>query len=154
LRRAGGELRTGSRRVLHPVRPESPWVSLRMQRGNADDALLRHLYGPRWRQRLEVPPGRRHRHAAVTGAGLVAVAAGALAVAAPRGRRLTGPVAALAGSAWLAGTAEFAAARIAPGPRDAAEVGRMVVTSVLIPPLAVAHWLRGWLRHARAQPWR
>jgi hypothetical protein len=58
-------------------------------------------------------------------------------------------LAAAAGAAWLAGTAEFAAARIAPGPRTPAEVGRMVVTSALIPPLAVAHWLRGWLRHRR-----
>jgi hypothetical protein len=52
----------------------------------------------------------------------------------------------LAGAAWLAGTAEFAAARIAPGPRRADEVSRMLVTSALIPPYAMAHWLRGWLR--------
>ena len=39
------------RSVTHPVRPEGRWVSLRMQRGNADDALLRRLYGPRLAQR-------------------------------------------------------------------------------------------------------
>ncbi|NES35223.1 transferase, partial [Micromonospora sp. PPF5-17] len=47
------------------------------------------------------------------------------------------------------GTAEFARARIAPGPRAADEIATMLVTSALIPPLAVAHWLRGWWR-ARA----
>ena len=56
-------------------------------------------------------------------------------------------MAAVAGLAWLAGTAEFAAARIVPGPRTPAEVARMVVTSALIPPLALAHWLCGWVRY-------
>jgi hypothetical protein len=42
------------------------------------------------------------------------------------------------------GTAEFATARIKPGPRDPREVGTMLATSVVIPPVAVAHWLRGW----------
>jgi glycosyltransferase involved in cell wall biosynthesis len=139
LRRAGGALCVGRRRVTHPVRPESPWVSLRTQAGNADDARLRRLYGPRWRERLEVPPGRRRRHALVTAAGIVAL--GALA-GRSRGARI---VAGLAGAAWLAGTAEFGWARIAPGPRTPAEVTRMVVTSALIPPYAMAHWLRGWL---------
>jgi glycosyltransferase involved in cell wall biosynthesis len=150
LRRAGGDLRVGSRQVVHPVRPESPWISLRTQRGNADDALLRRLYGPDWRRLLEIPPGRRRRHATVAGAGLAALAATAVAASMPRRRRVARRVAAIAAAVWLAGTAEFAAARIAPGPKTADEVGRMVVTSVLIPPLAVAHWLRGWLRHRRA----
>jgi glycosyltransferase involved in cell wall biosynthesis len=142
VRRAGGALCVGSRRVTHPVRPEGPWISLRTQRGNADDALLRRVYGPRWRERLEIPAGRRTRHALVVAAGSVALVAG---LAAARGRnRVAAALAAVAGAGWLAGTAEFAAARIAPGPRDPAEVARMVVTSALIPPLAVAHWLRGW----------
>ena len=136
LRRAGGRLRVGRRRVAHPVRPENAWVSLRMQRGNADDALLRRRYGRHWRRLLEIPPGRRGRHAVVTAAAVTALAA-SLA------RRRA--VAAVAGAAWLAGTAEFAAARIRPGPRTPAEIGRMAVTSVLIPPVAVAYWLRGWL---------
>ncbi|MFB9338611.1 glycosyltransferase family 2 protein, partial [Actinoplanes octamycinicus] len=59
VRQAGWSLRRGDRRTTHPVRPESRWVSLRTQRGNADDALLRRLYGPRWRDLVAVPPGRR-----------------------------------------------------------------------------------------------
>jgi glycosyltransferase involved in cell wall biosynthesis len=154
VRRAGGGLTVGHRRVTHPVRPESAWVSLRTQAGNADDALLRRVYGPRWRELLEVPPGRRRRHAAVTVAGLVALGSlGAAAGLSRRGRpssagtrRALRAVGALAGVSWLAGTAEFAAVRIAPGPRDAAEVSRMLATSALIPPYAMVQWLRGWVR--------
>jgi glycosyltransferase involved in cell wall biosynthesis len=144
MRAAGGALAVGTRRVAHPVRPESPWVSVRTQAGNADDALLRRLYGSSWRRLLGVPEGRRHRHAVVTAAGLVAVGAALL-------RRRT--LAAVAAAVWLGGTTEFAAARIAPGPGTPAEVARMLVTSAVIPPLAVAHWLRGWWRHRAAKPW-
>jgi glycosyltransferase involved in cell wall biosynthesis len=137
VRTAGWELIRGARTVTHPVRPESRWVSVRTQRGNADDALLRRLYGRRWRTELDIPPGRRTRHVAVTAAAVVAVGAVVL--------RRRG-VAAVAAAAWGAGTAEFAAARIRPGPRDRREVTTMLVTSAVIPPVAVAHWLRGWFR--------
>jgi cellulose synthase/poly-beta-1,6-N-acetylglucosamine synthase-like glycosyltransferase len=175
VRAAGWRLVRGERAVTHPVRPESRWVSVRAQRGNADDALLRRLYGPRWREVLGVPPGRRHRHAAVTAAAAAALtcaAAGALthrrtrrdlgvvvgrkanekgirATTTPRSRwngRGWYAAAATAATAWLTGTAEFAAARIAPGPRDRREVVTMLATSVAIPPVATAHWLRGWWR--------
>ena len=43
----------------------------------------------------------------------------------------------LGAAAWLAGTVEFAAARIAPGPRTPAEMLTMAATSVAIPPAAV-----------------
>jgi glycosyltransferase involved in cell wall biosynthesis len=154
LRRTGGRLTVGARRTVHPVRPESGWISLRTQRGNADDALLRRLYGPGWRELLDVEPGRRHRHALVTLTGVAALVSAAGAAALPgTGRRASGALAALAGAAWLTGTAELAAARIRPGPRTPAEIGRMLVTSAVIPPLAVGHWVRGWLRHRRALPW-
>ena len=143
VRRQGWSLRRGQRTTVHPVRPESPWVSVRTQRGNADDALLRRLHGPRWRELLEIPPGRRGKHAAVTAAGLAAVT---LAIA---GRR---PLAGVLAAAWAAGTAEFAAARISPGPRDRREVATMLATSAVIPPIAVAHWLRGWWRWRDARP--
>ncbi len=143
LRDAGFELVRGDREVTHPVRPEPPWASVRAQRGNADDALMARLHGRDWRERAEAPRGRFRRHLAVTGLGLVGLAG----LAAGR-RRL-----AVAGAAgWLAGTAEFAWARIAPGPRTAGEVGRMLVSSAAIPPVAVAHRLRGELAHRRARP--
>jgi hypothetical protein len=150
VREAGWQLRRGRRRVTHPVRPEDRWISVRTQRGNADDALLRHLYGPRWRTRLGVPPGRRHRHAAVTAC--LAAAAGCTAAALITGRRAWWTAAAVAATGWGAGTAEFAAARIAPGPRDRREATTMLLTSAVIPPVAIAHWLRGWLRWRGAEP--
>jgi cellulose synthase/poly-beta-1,6-N-acetylglucosamine synthase-like glycosyltransferase len=145
IRAAGWDLVRGDRAVTHPVRPESPWVSLRTQRGNADDALLRRVYGPAWRERLGVPRGRRRRHAVVAAAGTAAVVLGLV------GARRAAAVAALG---WAVGTAELAWARIAPGPRTPRDVATMVATSVAIPPLATAHWLRGWWRwrHAPAAP--
>jgi HAD superfamily hydrolase (TIGR01662 family) len=142
---AGGRLVRGDRRTTHPVRPADRWISLRVQAGNADDVLMRRLHGRTWRDRADAPLGRRPRHTAITAAGLAAVG---LAVA--RHPRAAG----LAAAAWLAGTAEFATARIAPGPRDRHEVGTMLATSALIPPLATWHWLRGVVQHRRVRPWR
>ncbi|GAA3341626.1 glycosyltransferase [Amorphoplanes nipponensis] len=150
VRAAGWELRRGSRTVTHPVRPEDRWVSVRTQRGNADDALLRRLYGRHWRTELDIPPGRRGRHLAVTTAG--ALAAGSLLTALLTRRRGALAVAAAAAAAWGAGTAEFAVARIKPGPRDRREVVTMLATSAAIPPMAVGHWCRGWIRWRGARP--
>ncbi|NEC66234.1 transferase, partial [Streptomyces sp. SID9727] len=58
-----------------------------------------------------------------------------------------------AGALWAAGTAEFAWARIAPGPRTGTEVATMLATSVVIPPLAVLHRGLGGIRHRRASAW-
>jgi hypothetical protein len=146
VRRCGWLLVTGARRTVHPVRPAGRWVSLGAQRGNADDALLRRLHGPGWHERLAAPPGRRHRHAVVVAAGL---AAAGLATLARHPAARTG--AGLAGAAWLAGTAEFTAARARSAPGS--EPGALLLTSVLIPPLAIGHWLRGWVRHRAATPW-
>jgi glycosyltransferase involved in cell wall biosynthesis len=141
--REGWRLVRGDRVCAHPVRPEGPWVSLRTQRGNADDALLRRLYGRRWRQLLGIPTGRRSRHVLVVGAGLAA-----LALAGTGRRRAAG----WAAGAWLAGTAEFAIARAAAAPGALRRPLPLLATSVAIPPLAVAHWLSGWYRHRRNTP--
>ncbi|MFF0306224.1 glycosyltransferase family 2 protein [Streptosporangium sp. NPDC004379] len=197
---AGYRLVRGERVTSHPFRDDGPWASVRRQRGNADDALMRRLHGPAWRMAVGGGAGRLRRHALITCLGGLAVLAGALPVIAgiagpgapargrasgpARGRgRAAGPVwnrglpgvpgrahgrrvltpvlpergrgpartlargvAAAAGAGWLALTAEFAWARIAPGPRTPAEIGRMLLTSVLIPPAACAHRLRGELR--------
>ena len=137
LTAAGYRIARGSRAVDHPPGPADRWVSVRLQAGNADDALMDALHGAGWRARAGAPRGRFARHLAVTAAGGLALAA-ALA-----GRRR---LAALAGAAYAAGTADFAWARIAPGPRTPAEVATMIVTSVLIPPAAVAYRLAGMAR--------
>lgn len=143
--RAAGRIVDGHRWITHPVRPADDWASLKQQRGNADDFLMRALHGPRWRELVGAPAGRRPRHVAVT-----AAAAGSLAALLARRPRL----AALAATAWLTGTAELAAARIAPGPRDRAEVRRMLLTSAAIPPAATWHSLKGAWTHRAAPPWR
>jgi hypothetical protein len=152
VRAAGWRLVVGSRTVAHPVRPESFWVSLRTQRGNADDALLRRLYGPDWRAVLRLPRGRRGRHLAVTTAALTGVLAGAALLARWPVPRVATGAALLSGAGWAAGTAEFAWSRIKPGPRGWREVAAMLATSVAIPPAAAVWWSIGWWRHRYANP--
>ncbi len=93
--RAGYQIVAGRRTATHPVRAADWLVSVRLQAGNADDALMRALHGPGWRAAAGVPRGRRARHLAVTAAALLAP--GALAA----GRRWLA-LAATAG--WVAGT--------------------------------------------------
>jgi HAD superfamily hydrolase (TIGR01662 family) len=151
----GGRLVRGSRRTVHPVRPARWTASLRTQAGNTDDPLLRAVHGPDWRRRVGAVPGRRSRHLAVTAAGVLAVTSAAMSTAGtdPRLRTASRRLAALAGLAWLAGTAEFAAARIAPGPRTRREVATMLATSVPLPALATGWWLVGLKRHRHATRW-
>ncbi len=140
-----GQIVRGRRWITHPVRPVDDWVSVRVQAGNADDFLMRAVHGRDWRTRAQAPRGRRSRHAVVTALGLVSTAA------VLSGRRR---VATAAASGWLAGTTELAWARIAPGPRDAAEVRRMLLTSAAIPAAATWHSLRGAWAHRRSGAWR
>ncbi len=121
---AGWTLAEGRRTTTHPVRPADRWVSVRLQAGNADDVLMTRLHGRDWWRRAGAPRGRLPLHLAVTSAGLAA------AVCALTGR----PRAASACAAgWLAGTAEFALARIRPGPRTRDEIVTMALTGALVP---------------------
>ena len=140
--RSGYRIVPGRRVVTHPVRVAGGTVSLRVQAGNADDALMRGVHGRGWRASAGIPRGRRARHLVVTAAGLAGVGAWVLARRGGRARW----VAALAGAGWLAGTVELALARIVPGPRSAGEIARMSATSLLMPPVATWYWLSGWVR--------
>jgi len=168
---AGYRIVTGRRVVTHPVRAAGRFVSVRVQAGNADDVLMRGLHGAGWRERAGVPRGRRLRHLVVTGLGLVALGGLLARRGGPQGGRALAPgttvgraatplrspasgrgtrvVGLLAGVGWLGGTAELVLARVLPGPRTAAEVATMAVTSVLLPPVACWHWLAGWARLPR-----
>ncbi len=137
---AGWRLVRGARSVCHPVGPADPWISVRLQAGNADDVLMRALHGRDWRARAGAPGGRLPRHLATVGAGALALAAPAA------GRR---QLALGAAASWGAGTAELAWARIAPGPRTAREVVTMGVTSAAIPWAATWHFARGLARRRR-----
>jgi histidinol-phosphate phosphatase family protein len=140
---AGRRLERGTRRVIHPVGPAGPAISLAKQAGNADDVLMRALHGRGWRERAGVARGRRRRH-------LATAAAGAVALCAARGRAPRR----IAALAWSAGTAELMWARISPGPRTAREVVTMAWTSAAMPFVASAWWLHGLaaLRRRLASP--
>ena len=140
LQAAGWRLVTGERTATHPVRPAGPWTSVRLQAGNADDALMRALHGPRWHEAAGAPRGRIRRHVATTAAGAVAL----LGLAARRP-----PLAAVGAAGWLVGTGELAAARIALGPRTRREVATMAVTSAVLPLAATWHRLAGEIRARR-----
>ncbi|GHH28995.1 glycosyltransferase [Lentzea cavernae] len=133
----------GSRVTTHPVKPATFMTSVRDQRGNADDALMRRLVGSEWRSRIGGKRGRLPAHVVTTAAGLLTVLCGVM------GRR---QAAGAFGVVWAGRTAWFAVARIAPGPKDWVEIARMLVTSALIPPVAVWHRVRGEVRHRRVRP--
>ncbi|MDT4890995.1 MAG: hypothetical protein QOE97_30 [Pseudonocardiales bacterium] len=141
---AGYRIAAGRRVARHPVRP-APWTaSITQQRGNADDALMRRLHGAQWFRRAGAVAGRRPAH--LVTASVALLAAGAAITRRPR-------LAVPAAGAWAASTAEFAWARIAPGPRTTREVATMLVTSAAIPLVAASHWLRGTWLHRHARPW-
>ncbi|GAB2878432.1 glycosyltransferase [Streptomyces deserti] len=141
---AGWTLTEGRRTTTHPVRPAGRWISVRLQARNADDVLMTRLHGHDWWRRAGAPRGRLPAHLAVTGG------AGAAAVACALIRRPR--AAATCAAAWLAGTTEFALARILPGPRTRDEIVAMLLTSVLVPPAATWHWLRGHVTHHATPP--
>jgi glycosyltransferase involved in cell wall biosynthesis len=134
---AGWRLDLGERRMRHPVRPAPWWVSVALQRGNADDVLLQRLHGRHWRERLGVAPGAWSSYPLT-----VALAAAALGAVALGHRR----AAAVAGALWAGRTARFAWRRAAPGPYHAGELAAMALTSAAIPPAACYQRLRGHLR--------
>jgi histidinol-phosphate phosphatase family protein len=140
LKQAGYEIERGSRTVVHPVGPAGRWTSVRLQRGNADDALMRGLHGRGWQRAAGAPRGRRPLHLLTAAAGTAALA-GALA----RRPRLAG----FGAVAWLAGTAELTWARLRPGPRTREEIATVVLTSLAMPPVASYHWLAAWARLPR-----
>lgn len=144
LQQAGWKLVRGERVTVHPLRPSGEWASVRAQAGNADDALMRRLHGRGWREAAEAPGGRLPWHAATT-----ATAAAALVAGLAGARR----AAAAAALGWASLTAQFAWHRIGSGPAMAAEIRRMVLTSVAIPPVAVGYRLVGTWRHRAADAW-
>jgi histidinol-phosphate phosphatase family protein len=137
---AGYRIVTGQRITTHPARNAGPLASVRTQRGNADNALMRYKHGRRWRERTGEGRGRLGLHAATTAAAL-----GTLVSLVTKQKSAT----LLAATAWAALTADFAVRRIRPGPRTPGEISRMLLTSVLIPPAACAHRIRGELRFLR-----
>lgn len=149
LRRAGWRLVRGGRTVEHPVRPADDAVSVRVQAGACDDALMRALHGRAWRQQAQTGHGRFGWHVATVAALGLGLAGGL--VRRPR-------TAAVGAVAWAVLTADLLRVRLAPGPATGegagAEWRRMAWTSVAIPLAAVLHRVRGTIAHRHAAPWR
>ncbi|ULP46580.1 HAD-IIIA family hydrolase [Mycolicibacter virginiensis] len=146
LTRAGGRIAFGSRESVHPIPGRTPAQSTVMssvaaQRGNRDDALMRRKHGRGWRKAIGEGRGRLPLHLVICGAGLL----GVLGMIIRRRQLLS-----LGWLSWLGLTAEFALRRIAAGPRSRREVAAMVISSALIPPVAVAQRIRGALRFRKA----
>jgi histidinol-phosphate phosphatase family protein len=142
---AGNTIAQGKRRTTHPVAPPTLMASVRAQRGNADNALLRRKFGSDWRRAVGEGPGRMPAHVLTTAAAVAAV------LGAARGRWR---IVELAGLVWFGLTAHFTVLRYRNGPRTLEQAGRLALTSALIPPAAVFHRLRGeWrFRTARRDP--
>ncbi|WP_329063613.1 HAD-IIIA family hydrolase [Amycolatopsis sp. NBC_01480] len=132
--KAGSRIMPGERVTVHPARRAGFFASLRAQRGNADNALMRHKHGVLWRQQTGAGRGRLGLHALTVTA---AAAAAGFALTGRWGKALA------AAGAWAGLTGQFAAGRIAAGPRTPDELARMAVTSALIPPAVCYHRLRG-----------
>jgi HAD superfamily hydrolase (TIGR01662 family) len=146
--RLGYAIVWGERVTTHPLASSTSWRnSLRYQAGNADNALMRAKYGRHWRSLIGTSQGRTGRHLMTTAAAMTAL--GAMAYGRVSGSVSGGNwarLAAAAGIVWSALTAEFAVGRILSGPRTAQEISTGLLTSALIPPLAVGHRLRGEFR--------
>jgi histidinol-phosphate phosphatase family protein len=140
---AGHRIARGERVTTHPARRAGFFASVKAQRGNADNALMRHKHGVLWRQQTGAGSGRLGLHALSTVAGLAALV---LPVLRQRAKAV------VAAGVWAGLTAEFATRRIVAGPRTPGEVARMAVTSVLIPPAACYHRVRGEIAARRRRP--
>jgi HAD superfamily hydrolase (TIGR01662 family) len=143
VRAAGGLIATGCRRVSHPVGPSSWSASVRAQRGNADDALMRRLHGADWRQRGRAPRGTLRDHAFTSGLAVLTVAA-----AGTRRTRLATTTGVFVAARLL----QFWWRRARPGPVSATEWLRLAASSALIP-FAATFWAAwGWVRARRTSP--
>jgi len=122
--------------VVHPVRPASWGVSLAQQRKVLYDALLFKKHRGLYRERIRGTP--RWDYYLIVAALATAVAAlAADAVLAAAGT----------GALWLVLTGRFCAERLRPATKKLSHVAEMIVTSILIPPLAVFWRLVGALRY-------
>jgi histidinol-phosphate phosphatase family protein len=140
---AGWRLAAGTRQIDHPVGAAGWDVTIRQQRGNADDALMRRLHGADWRDRAGAPRGSLRQHVVAS----VSLTGAAAALGARRPR-----AAAALGAAWALQWGRFSWKRIAPGPRTAEEVAAMAATSAAIP-LAATWWaVTGKRRSRRLAP--
>lgn len=135
LERTGRVVHAPAAVVTHPIRPASWGVSLSQQSKILFDALLYKKHPLLYRQKIRAAP--RWDYYVIVAA--LTVGGTALAAGWPM-------VAVAAGIVWLVLTARFCLMRLAPTVKTASHVAEMIVTSALIPPLAVFWRLCGAVR--------
>jgi glycosyltransferase involved in cell wall biosynthesis len=122
--------------VVHPLRP-APWgVSVLQIKKIAFDALLYKKHPQLYRQKIQGAP--RWDYYAIV-ASLVAGLAGYFGAVTL--------LATLGGAAWLTLTVRLCARRLSGTAKTISHVAEMIVTSVLIPPLAVFWRIAGAIRY-------
>jgi GT2 family glycosyltransferase len=122
--------------VTHPVRPAAWGVSLKQQAKSEYDALLYKKHPALYRRSIQ--PKTPWNYYGVIGALLAALAGWRL-------RRAWLTLGAMSVWVWLTGT--FAARRLKETARAPSHLAEMIVTSILIPPVAVYWRLTGAIRH-------
>lgn len=122
-------------RVIHTVRP-SPWgVSLRQQRKSMFNALLYKKHPHLYRTRIQpAPPWHYYGIDLALAATMYGIVAGRRRVSVP------------AGVMWAILTAHFCMRRLRHTSHAPRHVAEMLVTSILIPPVATYWRLRGAVR--------
>ena len=133
--------------VIHPVRPVRWGASLRQLRRIAFDALLYKKHPQRYRQQIDTAP--RWNYYAIVLALLVTFGAPAAGLAWPMetAPAVVVPLAAGAACTWLGLTALLCARRLRGTSRVPAHMAEVVLTSALVPPLAVFWRLAGAIRY-------
>ena len=127
-------VRCDSAIVTHPVRPANWGFSLRQQRNNFFEALLFKKHRDLYRRRIDCAPMSYY----FTTVALL----GAMAALPAR----SGRASLVLGAVWLLGTTWFFARRVLPTRKTPADIADMLVTSALIPPVALYWRLRGALK--------
>lgn len=121
--------------AVHPLRPAGWGISLGQQRKSMYNALLYKKHPRLYRERIQAAPPW---HYYMTVAALLTALGGLVG----RQRLLVRG----SGAVWLALTARFCARRLRGTSRRPGHLAEMIVTSALIPPLAVFWRLRGALK--------
>lgn len=121
--------------VVHPVRPAEWGVSIKQQRKSVFNALLYKKHRMLYRERVQASPPWIYY--AILGALLGAAVAAVFSL---------GWLVLVMLGAWALLTASFCARRLRGTSRARGHVTEMIVTSMLIPPLAVYWRLRGAVR--------
>ncbi len=122
--------------VVHPVRPASWGVSVRQQRNNLYNALLFKKHPSLYRRLIQdSPPWHYYINALALLSGAVGWSLGWAWVFGP------------ALAVWVMNVGQFCAHRLEHTSRRAVHIVEMLVTSALIPPVAVYWRLRGAIKY-------